>query len=400
MLSPETPLNKSIVIVGGGQAGAEVARNLRQGGFAGSIRIFGREALPPYERPPLSKALLLGKVEAERLMLGGREAYEKNGIELFTDSHVTSIDPDAHTLQLAGGDVVAFDACILATGADARRPTIPGADLAGIHVLRTVGDALDLRAALRPGSRLVVIGGGYLGLEVASSARASGVEVTVLEAAGGLLQRSISSLSASAIEARHRAAGIRLLLNTTVQRLEGDTHVERVITSDGEALPADAVLIAIGAAPSIDLAKLSGLECNNGIVVDGRCRTSAADIYAIGDCASQLDPEHGHHWRLEAVNSAVAHARRAAADLLGKTPPPPRPPSFWSEQGDFMLQIVGVPRPGMRCEDVMRGDPASDFCVYRFQDGALVAVEAVNRPKDFVRAHSLIGRRDVTLPNE
>lgn len=393
-------MNKSIVIVGGGQAGAEVARNLRQGGFAGSIRLFGREVLPPYERPPLSKALLLGKVEAERLLLGSREVYEKNGIELFTGSHVEALEIDARKLRLARGDVFNFDACILATGAEARRPPIPGMDLEGVHVLRTVQDALDLRAALRPGSRLVVIGGGFLGLEVASSARASGVEVTVIEAAGSLLQRSISALTAGAIEARHRAAGTALLLNTTVQRLEGRTRIERVVTSRGEQLPADVVLIAIGATPVTELARPGGLACNNGIVIDDRCRTSAEDIYAIGDCASQLDPEHGHHWRLEAVNSALVHARRAAADLLGKAPSPARAPTFWSEQCDFTLQILGVPRPGIICEDVMRGDPATDFSVYRFQNGTLVTVEALNRPKDFVRSHALIGRRDMTPPIE
>lgn len=393
-------MNKSIVIVGGGQAGAEAARQLRQGGFAGSIRIFGRELLPPYERPPLSKALLLGKVETERLFLGGRDVYERNGIDLFTGSQVEAIDRNACTLRLATGQVFEFDACILATGAEARRPPIPGANLEGVHVLRTVQDALNLRAALKPNARLVVIGGGYLGLEVASSARAAGVEVTVIEAAPRLLQRSISAVTAGAIEARHRAAGVRLLFNTTVQRLEGETAVERVVTSDGEDLPADAVLIAVGATPAIDLARLCGLECNNGIVVDDRCRTSDANIYAIGDCASQFDPEHRHHWRLEAVNPALAHARRATSDLLGKALAPARAPSFWSEQCDFKLQILGVPRPDMPCEDVLRGDPLTDFSVYRFQDGVFVAMEALNRPKDFVRAHPLIGRRDVTPPVE
>jgi 3-phenylpropionate/trans-cinnamate dioxygenase ferredoxin reductase subunit len=393
-------VNKSIVVVGGGQAGAEVARNLRNGGFIGSIRLFGREVLPPYERPPLSKALLLGKVEAERLLLGSREVYEKNAIELFTGSHVEALDIGARKVRLERGDIFNFDACILATGAEARRPAIPGMDLEGVYVLRTIQDALNLRAALRSGSRLVVIGGGYLGLEVASSARASGVGVTVIEAAGDLLTRSISSLTAAAIEARHRASGTRLLFNTTVERLEGQTRLERVVTSAGEELPADAVLIAIGATPVIDLARLCGLKCNNGIVVDDHCRTSAAGIYAIGDCASQLDPEYGHHWRLEAVNSALVHARRAAADLLGKAPSPARAPSFWSEQCDFTLQILGVPRPGVPCEDVLRGDPTTNFSVYRFQDETLVTVEVFNRPKDFVRAHALIGRRNITPPIE
>ena len=393
-------MSKSIVIVGAGQAGAEVARNLRQGGFAGSIRMFGREVLPPYERPPLSKALLRGKVETERLLLASREVYERDGIELFTGAAVASIDPNARTLQLANGDVFQFDACILATGAEARRPPIPGADLEGVHVLRTIQDSLDLRAALQPGSRLVIIGGGYLGLEVASTALEAGVDVTVVEAATGLLQRSISALTAAAIEARHRAAGTRLLLNTSVQRIEGDTRVERVITSDGEELEADAVLIAVGAAPVVDLARLCGLKCENGIAVDAQCRTSLANIYAIGDCANQFNQERGHYSRLEAVNSALVHARRAASDLLGKEPSPTRPPSFWSEQCDFTLQILGVPRPGVPCEDVLRGDPLTAFSVYRFQDDELVAIEALNRPKDFVRAHALIGRRNVTLPIE
>jgi 3-phenylpropionate/trans-cinnamate dioxygenase ferredoxin reductase subunit len=393
-------VNKSIVIVGGGQAGAEAARNLRQGGFTGSVRLFGRETFPPYERPPLSKALLLGKLETGRLLLGSRETYEKNGIELFTDTLVEALDIEARKLRLASGNTFNFDACVLATGAEARRPPIPGSELEGVHVLRTMQDALRLRTALRPATRLIVIGGGYLGLEVASSARGIGAEVTVIEAAAGLLQRSISSVTAAAVEARHRAAGTRLLFNTTVRKLEGHIRVERVVTSGGEELPADAVLIAVGAAPNIDLGRLSGLECNNGIVIDERCRTSAPHIYAIGDCASQIDSVHGHHLRLGAVNSALVQARRAACDLLGKPLPPARPPSFWSEQCGFRLQVLGVPRPGISCEDIVRGDPATDFSVYRFQDGLLVAVETLNRPKDFVRGHTLIGLSNINLPSE
>lgn len=392
-------MTKGVVVVGAGQAAAEFVRVLRQQGFGDPILVFGRETFPPYDRPPLSKIFLSQNADPERLLLRNREAYKQSGVELFTGCTVDEIDPGANAIRLSDGKTIDFDSCVLATGADARLPDIPGLALEGVHVLRTIQDAARLRSIMKEGARLVVIGGGYLGLEVASSARACGVGVVVVEGASALMQRSISPMSAAMLERRHQAAGTRILLNMSVRSIDGETRVRSVTTSDGEVLEADAVLFAIGASPAVELAKRSGLRCDNGIVVDARCRTDASDVYAIGDCANQLHPAYGRHLRLEAISSALFHARSAAADLTGKPLPAPKPPSFWSEQCDLMLQVVGVPRPGMACEDVWRGDDSA-FAVYRFQEGELVAVETANRPRDFVRAHALLGKRDVELPPE
>jgi 3-phenylpropionate/trans-cinnamate dioxygenase ferredoxin reductase subunit len=391
-------MDKSIVVVGAGQAAAEFVRVLRQDGFAGPIRVYGRDRFPPYERPPLSKKFLSGSIAPERVFLRNRDVYERIGVELSTDTSVRSLDPANMCVTLADGTSIAFDACVLATGCNAHRPPVPGIHLDGVLVLRTIDDALALREVLRTQQRLVIAGGGYLGLEVASSARKAGLDVIVLEGAPALMQRSISAKAAALLRQKHGAEGTRLLLDTTLTAIHGETKVEAVTTSRGERIETGAVLISVGGRPAIELAEGCGLRCDNGILVDERCRTSAAQIYAIGDCANQLHPLYGRHVRLEAVNSALFHARSAAADLLGKPLPPAKPPTFWSEQCGSMLQIVGVARPDLPCEDELRGDDKA-FAVYRFQAGFLVAVEALNRPKDFVRSHALIGQRDVTLPD-
>lgn len=388
---------KDVVVIGAGQAGAEVARLLREGGFDGTIRLIGREEFPPYERPPLSKKFLLEDLAPERVFFRAREVYDKSRIELLTGCVATTLDTAAKTVAFSDGSTVAYDACVLATGARARQPNIPGIALKGVHVIRTIGDAQALRAELLPGARLVVVGGGYLGLEIASSARKMGAGVVVIEGAPSLMQRSISSITASAVEHRHRAAGTEFLFGTTTACFNGEERVVSVVTSRGDTIDADIVLVAVGADPDIDLAQRAGLRCDNGVLVDEACRTSQADIYAIGDCANQLHPLYGRRLRLEAVNSALFQARCAAAAILGKPAPVAKPPHFWTEQCDFRLQILGVPRPGVDCEDVRRGDDTS-FSVYRFQDGELAAVEALNRPADFVRAQALIGKRDVALP--
>lgn len=386
-----------VVVVGAGQAGAEVARLLREGGFDGAIRLIGRETFPPYERPPLSKKFLLENLAAERVYFRARGVYEKSRIELITGCAATALDTAARTVALADGSTVAYDACVLATGAKARRPDIPGIALAGVHVIRTIDDAQGLRADLRPGARLIVVGGGYLGLEIASSARKIGATVVVIEGAPSLMQRSISPVTASAVEHRHRATGTEFLFGTTIARFNGDGRVKSVTTSRGDTIDADIVLVAIGADPDIDLAQRAGLRCDNGILVDAACQTSAAGVYAVGDCANQLHPRYGRRLRLEAVNSALYQARCATASILGKPQPVAKPPFFWTEQCDFRLQILGVPKPEVDCDNVRRGDDKS-FSVYRFQDGELVAVETLNRPADFVRAQAMIGKRDVALP--
>lgn len=397
--TPSSSGQAPVVIVGAGQAGAEAAMALRRDGHAGPVLLLGREGHPPYERPPLSKKFLLGDVPCDRLPFRDAPAYAAQGVELMLDTPVESIDADAATVTLGDGRVLAYGHCILATGASPRRLPVPGGDLPGSHVLRTLDEAAALRSVLGPGRRLVVAGGGYLGLEAAASAAKLGARVSVVEACPALLQRSASAITAQALAARHRAAGVTLILDRRIDRVEGNGRVERVVLSDGSALDADLLLVAIGAAPETALAEQAGIACRNGILVDAHCRTSAKAVYAIGDCANHLNPRFGRHLRLEAVQSATYQARCASAAIMGKPPPPARLPYFWSEQFDAKLQIAGCVETDRPLEDVLVGDVASAFAVYRIQEGELRAVEAVNRPQDFVRAQTMIGRRDFTLPD-
>ncbi|WP_159349108.1 NAD(P)/FAD-dependent oxidoreductase [Roseomonas harenae] len=387
-----------VVIVGAGQAGAEAALALRQGGFPGPVHLFGREAVSPYERPPLSKGFLLGTILEERLIFRSAAAYEAAGIRLVLGREVSQLDPANRRVVLNDGVAVDYAACILATGAEPRPLPVPGGGLPGILLLRSLEHARQLRAAIVPGLPVVVVGGGYLGLEVAASARKLGAEVTIIEAQPALLHRSASAITAEALASRHRAAGVRLLLGRQVARIEGSVRADGVTLAHGAFLPASLVLACIGAKPEVALAQAAGLACDDGIRVDAACRTAFPDLYAIGDCARQDDPRFGRPVRLESVQSATWQARCAAAAILGKALPTPRPAYFWSEQHDAKLQIAGLADPRMPCDDTLVGDPTGAFAVYRVQDGVLRTVEAVNRPRDFVRAHSLIGQRAVELP--
>ncbi|MFC5357623.1 NAD(P)/FAD-dependent oxidoreductase [Azospirillum himalayense] len=384
--------NKAVLVVGAGQAGAEACWALRQGGFAGDITLVGAEATPPYERPPLSKKFLNGTLDAERLFLRGPAAYADAGVSLKLGRRVVGLDPAASVAMLDDGERLSFDWAILATGSGARALSIPGIGLAGVHALRTMEDADRLRAGLLKGGRLVVIGGGYLGLEAAATGRKLGCDVTVLESAAGLLQRSVSRQTGAYFEAKHRAEGVDLRLGAAVARIEGDGRAERVVTADDTALPADLVLVAVGGVPETGLAEIAGLECRNGILVDADCRSSVATIFAVGDCANHFDPALGRHVRLEAVQTAIAQARCAAAAILGAPRPAPKTPYFWSDQYGVKLQIAGLIDPSQPCEDILLGDAGTSFAIHRIQGGVLAAVETVNRPVDFVRAQKLLGK--------
>lgn len=390
--------DRSIIIVGAGQAGGEAAMSLRRDGFTGKICLVGKEPYPPYERPPLSKKALIGELPFDRLILRNAEAYAAAGIELILNQAVASVDPSSSSVVLQDGRRIPFSYCILATGASARRMKIPGSELPGVLVLRGIDDTTALQSKIKSGLRVVVAGGGYLGLEAAASARKLGAAVTVVESGKAILQRSTSSISAHALLARHQAANVNIISGESIERIDGAESVEQVLLSSGSTVPADLVLIAIGAVPEIQLAQDIGIICDNGIVVDESCRTSISNIFAIGDCANHFNTRYGRHLRFESVQSATFQARCSSAAIVGKKQPPPRIPYFWSEQFDAKLQIAGFVDPSAPVVDILAGDPSTDFAVYRFQEGVLAAVETVNRPRDFVLAQTLIGRSDVQVP--
>lgn len=382
-----------VVIAGAGHAGGSAAALLRQLGFAGAITVIGDEPIPPYERPPLSKAWLKGEATAESLALRPSEFYATANIELRLSTKVTAIDRAAKTVTIGNGETVAYDFLILALGARARRIPLPGLDLNGVLELRTAADADQLKAALGPGKRLAVVGGGYIGLEAAASARGLGAEATIIERESRVLARVACQQLSDFFEAYHRGQGVTIEVSAGVEALEGkDGKVTGVRLSDGRTIPCDAVLIGVGAVPNDDIAQAAGLDCDGGIVVDLSARTSDPMIFAIGDCTKRPLPLYGRTMRLESVPNALEQAKQATAAIYGRPPPPPDVPWFWSDQYDLRLQIAGIPFDATQI--VVRGDlAAGKFALFHLaQDGLVRAVEAVNASTEFMGGRRIIQR--------
>jgi 3-phenylpropionate/trans-cinnamate dioxygenase ferredoxin reductase subunit len=380
-----------IVIVGAGHAGGSAAALLRQYGHVGPITLIGDELYLPYQRPPLSKAWLKGEAGEEALQLRPPEFYDTQSIVVRRSAAAAAIDRAAKTVRLTDGDTLPYDTLILATGARARRLPAPGADLEGVHALRTADDAEALKAHLIAGHRLIVVGGGYVGLEVAASARALGVEVTVIEREPRLLARVAGEALSGFFHAYHGARGVRFVLGGSVTAIEGtDGRAAAVILDHGERLPCDTVLVGVGAIPNQELAAQAGLECQDGVVVNLAARTEDPAIYAIGDVTRRPLPLYDRSFRLESVPNALEQAKQAACDITGRPPPAPETPWFWSDQYDLKLQIAGLPFDVDH--RVVRGEPAgAQFAVFHMKGDRIQAVEAVNSPAEFMGGRLLIG---------
>ena len=383
-----------IVIVGAGHAGGSAVAFLRQYGWKGRITLVGDEPILPYQRPPLSKAWLKGEASAESLALRPAKFYAENEVDLRLSTTAIAINRADRTVILAGGEALPYDHLILAMGARARSLSIPGANLAGVLELRSAADADRLKAALRPGRRIAIIGGGYIGLEAAASARALGAVVTVIERESRLLARVASTSLSGFFDRVHRAEGVAVKLSAAIVGLESENgHVTAVRLADGSAIACDVALIGIGAIANDSLARIAGLECADGIRVDLAALTSDAAIFAIGDCTQRPLYHYGREHRLESVPNALEQARQAAAALTGRSPPANEVPWFWSDQYDLKLQIAGLAFD--TAETVLRGDPASkSFAIFHLAaDGVLRSVEAVNAAAEFMAGRSLIASR-------
>lgn len=340
---------QSIVIVGAGQAGAVAAASLRQLGYRGGLTLVGQEAHPPYERPPLSKAVLQGTATHAEAAVHPAGFYAENDIALLTETAVAALDPAARTVRLADGRTLPYDRCLLATGGHARElPALPRGR-AGVHYIRTLDDALDLRAALRPGVRAAVIGGGFLGLEVASTARELGAKVTVIENGSRLLERALPAIVSDWLAERVRASGVALRLGGAIAAI-GDGPPYAITLADGTQVNADLIVVSIGLAPEVTLARQAGLplDDNGGICVDSQARTADPQVYAAGDCASQPRACLGTAARFESWQNANEQARAAAAAMLGLAPAAEPYPWFWTDQYGCNIQILGLPQPGLR----------------------------------------------------
>jgi 3-phenylpropionate/trans-cinnamate dioxygenase ferredoxin reductase subunit len=380
-----------IVIVGAGQAGAQAAISLRQWGFAGSIVLVGDEPVPPYERPPLSKDFLKGALAEDRLFLKSPAWYADNRVDLRRGVRAVSIDRERRTVELEGGEELPWDALVLATGSRPRPLRVEGAGLPGVFELRSIADANAIRPSLVPGARLVVVGAGYVGLEVAAVARTLGLEVVVLEAMERVLARVAGPVVSEFFEHEHRSRGVDVRCGARLDGFEGSGRLEAVRLAGGERLPAGLAVVGVGILPCDELAKACGLACDDGIVVDRDARTSDAAVFAIGDCARRPLVHYGRSGRLESVHNAIEQGKLAAAAILGRARPAEDVPWFWSDQYDLKLQIAGLSAGFDRI--VVRGEPDSrKFAAFYLKDGALLAVDAVGMPMEFMASRQLILR--------
>ncbi|HYC02881.1 MAG TPA: FAD-dependent oxidoreductase [Azospirillaceae bacterium] len=382
-------MGRTFVIVGAGQAGAQAAATLRAEGFQGRLVLLGEEPRPPYERPPLSKAFLSGALPEEKLAIRKPAFYEDRAIELRTGVAATAIDRAAARLALSDRTSLDYDRLLLATGAAVRRLPVPGADLEGVHYLRTAEDALALRAGLAEGARVVIVGGGYIGLEVAAAAAKAGCRATVLEAASRIMGRVTCEPVSRFYENLHRRNGVELRMGAQVATIEGEGRVAGVRLADGTVLPAELVVVGVGIRPSDELARAADLPCDDGILVDAVGRTGDPRIFAAGDVARQPNPVGQGLVRLECVQNAVGQAQAAARAMLGVEKPNTEVPWFWSDQYGVKLQIAGLALP--TDEPLLRGDPASGrFSVLYLRDGRLAAIDTVDAMRDFLPGKKLI----------
>ncbi len=379
-----------IVVVGGGQAGAQAVQSLRQGGYRGGLTLVCGEDVPPYQRPPLSKAYMKGELDTDRLFFRPASWYAAEGIDLKLGVTARNIDRSALTVTLSSGETLAYDALILATGSTPRKLSLPGSDLKGVYDLRGLADADALKPLMMPGARIVIIGAGYIGLEAAAVARQIGLTVTVLELAERVLARVTSPVISEFFTAVHRANGVDVLTGIQTRAIRGaGGRVTGVELADGRILPADLVLAGIGITPADGLAREAGLACSNGILTDRDARTCDPRIFAAGDCAHRPLVHYGRSGRLESVHNAIEQGKLAAAAILGLPRPAEDCPWFWSDQYDLKLQIAGLSQG--YDELSVRGDPASRrFAVFYLRAGAVIAADAVNSAPDFLTAKRLI----------
>lgn len=382
-----------ILIIGAGQAAAQAVQSLRAEGFAGPIRIFGDEPYAPYQRPPLSKKFLAGEIGYDRVELKGHDFYAQSGVETHWGTRVTEIDRKNKRIFTAEGREHPYGKLILAMGSRVRELNVPGFDLKGVHYLRNIDDVKAIQEHFRDGTKMVVVGGGYIGLEVAAVAAKRGIDVTVLETADRVLARVVDPIVSQFYERVHREAGVKIETGVTVSGFEGTDRITAVTSGEGKEYPCDFVVVGIGIIPNTALAVEAGLEVENGIVVDEFCRTSDPDICAAGDCTSHPNAVYGRRLRLESVHNAIEQGKTAAATLAGKQKPYDQVPWFWSDQYDLKLQIVGL--SAGYTEAVVRGDPENSrsFAVFYLKDGVLVAVDAVNRAPEFMMAKVLTQKK-------
>jgi 3-phenylpropionate/trans-cinnamate dioxygenase ferredoxin reductase component len=372
--------DRTFVIVGASLAGAKAAETLREEGFAGRVVLLGEEPEPPYERPPLSKGYLLGSEERDKAFVHDRAWYDKQNIELRTGTRAEGLDPGAHTVTLAGGERLSYDRLLLTTGSVVRRLQVPGADLDGVHYLRRIEHSDTLRGVLVEGARVVVVGGGWIGLEVTAAARTHGAAVTLVEVEALPLRRVLGDEVAQVFADLHAEHGVDLRLGTGIREIVGTGgRVASVTLDDGTSVPADAVVVGVGITPAVELAQAAGLTVDNGVLVDAALRTSAPDVYAAGDVANADNPLLGRRIRVEHWDNALKGGPAAARSMLGQDIVYDRVPYFFTDQYDLGMEYSGHAEPGSYDQVVFRGDVTGrEFIAFWIGDGRVLAGMNVN----------------------
>lgn len=388
----------SVAIIGAGQAAAQLIDSLRRRGYVGAITLVGDEGFP-YQRPPLSKKYLAGELGLDRLQLRQPTYFDEQRVELRLGRRAIAINRHSKQVQLDDGAMLEYEHLVIATGSHPRRLKMPGADLAGVHYLRSLSDADHLRTEVHVGQHAVIIGGGYIGLEVAATLRQLGMEVTVLEMADRVMNRVVAEPVSRYYEREHASHGVKIELGARVLALRGDTDGRiAAVETDRGSIAANLVVVGIGVLPTDELAQSAGLACDNGVIVDEYCRTSDPAIFAIGDCSNHPSAHYGRRIRLESVDNAFEQANTVAANITGTPTQHDRVPWFWSDQYHHKLLIVGLADGHDRA--ILRGDPANhSFSVCYLRDGEFIAIDTVNMAKDQMAARKLIASRmrpDVT----
>ena len=379
----------SIVVIGAGQAGLQTIMSLRQTGYEGDITLVGDEAFLPYQRPPLSKAYLSGNMERERLFLKPDEFFTENNVTLKLNTSVESLDAAAKSVTLSNGETLSFEYAVIATGSRPRQLNVPGRELANIFNLRGMADIDAMQPHFVEGKKLVVVGGGYIGLEAAAVAAGMGLSVHVLEAAPRLLARVAEPEISDFYTRIHQAHGVTLVTESQMTGFVGDGAVSGVEMADGSIIDADIVITGIGILPNVEIAETAGLAVENGIVVNEVGQTSDAHIFAAGDCTSHPNDLLGRTMRLESVPNAIEQGKAVASAICGTPKPYHQVPWFWSDQYDVKLQIAGVPT--QIDSKVLRGDDSSNsFAWFYFTGDKLTGVTAINRPAEFMAGRMLI----------
>ncbi len=381
---------KKIAIIGAGQAATQAVISLRQLGFAGQISVFGDEGQNPYQRPPLSKAFMKGEMPKERLEFRGEDFWKAENTELFNNLPIEEIDAKGKKIRDSHGDWHAYDRLIIATGSRVRKLNIEGGDLGGVHYLKTIADSEKIGAQLQTAKHIVIIGAGYIGLEVAAVARAKGIDVTIIELAPRILARVASPELSQFYHDFHEAQGVKIRCNQSAVKFIGDGTVSSIELNDGANLVADLVLIGIGILPNSEITANAGIICSNGIDTNDFAQTSDENIYACGDCANRLIGDQ--RMRLESVHNAIEQAKIAAAHIMAAPMPKLEVPWFWSDQYDLKLQIVGIWNGAVKT--VARGDMAKNsFSLFHLNaENKILAIDAINSPPEFLVGKMLIAQ--------